>query len=494
MKHYLRFSLLLLLSMAFSLTAQAQTLIDGINYKLNSETMTASVTWGSYAGDITIPSTVNGYSVTSIGDYAFTDCEALTSVTIPNSVTSIGEWAFGNCIALTSITIPSSVTSIGWSAFTGCTALASISVDSDNTAFDSRDNCNAIIQKADNTLIVGCKTTTIPNTVTRIGNEAFKNCTALTSIDIPNSVTNIGNDAFSECIGLTTITIANSVTSIGDGAFARCIALPTIIIPSSVTSIGRYAFFGCDDLNSVIIPSSVISIGEKAFYDCPALASISVASENPTYDSRDNCNAIIQKADNTLIVGCKATTIPNTVTSIGYGAFYGCSALTSIDIPSSVTSIGNTAFSNCSSLTSIIIPNSVTSIGDEMFYGCSSLTSITIPSSMKSIGYGAFYGCSVLTSVICEAVTPPTCGEDVFGSVPTEFTTLYVPEASVETYRSTNPWSTFGKINNINTKIEAVTGSANDGDAPRTVYNLSGQRTVQSGKGIYIIGGKKVLR
>ena len=369
MKHYLRFSLLLLLSMAFSLTAQAQTLIDGINYKLNSETMTASVTWGSYAGDITIPSTVNGYSVTSIGDYAFTDCEALTSVTIPNSVTSIGEWAFGNCIALTSITIPSSVTSIGWSAFTGCTALASISVDSDNTAFDSRDNCNAIIQKADNTLIVGCKTTTIPNTVTRIGNEAFKNCTALTSIDIPNSVTNIGNDAFSECIGLTTITIANSVTSIGDGAFARCIALPTIIIP-----------------------------------------------------------------------------------------------------------------------------NPVTSIGDEMFYGCSSLTSITIPSSMKSIGYGAFYGCSVLTSVICEAVTPPTCGEDVFGYVPTEFTTLYVPEASVETYRSTNPWSTFGKINNINTKIEAVTGSANDGDAPRAVYNLSGQRTVQSGKGIYIIGGKKVLR
>ena len=392
MKHYLRFSLLLLLSMAFSLTAQAQTLIDGINYKLNSETMTASVTWGSYSGDITIPSTVNGYSVTSIGDYAFTDCEALTSVTIPNSVTSIGEWAFGNCIALTSITIPSSVTSIGWSAFTGCTALASISVDSDNTAFDSRDNCNAIIQKADNTLIVGCKTTTIPNTVTRIGNEAFKNCTALTSIDIPNSVTNIGNDAFSECIGLTTITIANSVTSIGDGAFARCIALPTIIIPSSVTS------------------------------------------------------------------------------------------------------IGNTAFSDCSSLTSIIIPNSVTSIGDEMFYGCSSLTSITIPSSMKSIGYGAFYGCSVLTSVICEAVTPPTCGEDVFGSVPTEFTTLYVPKASVETYRSTNPWSTFGKINNINTKIEAVTGSANDGDAPRAVYNLSGQRTVQSGKGIYIIGGKKVLR
>ena len=334
----------------------------------------------------------------------------------------------------------------------------------------------------------------IPSSVTSLGEYCFYCCSSLTSINIPSSVTSLGEDCFSYCIGLTTITIANSVTSIGDGAFARCIALPTIIIPSSVTSIGRYAFFGCDALNSVIIPSSVISIGEKAFYDCPALASISVASENPTYDSRDNCNAIIQKADNTLIVGCKATTIPNTVTSIGYGAFYGCSALTSIDIPSSVTSIGNTAFSDCSSLTSIIIPNSVTSIGDEMFYGCSSLTSITIPSSMKSIGYGAFYGCSVLTSVICEAVTPPTCGEDVFGSVPTEFTTLYVPEASVETYRSTNPWSTFGKINNINTKIEAVTGSANDGDAPRAVYNLSGQRTVQSGKGIYIIGGKKVLR
>ena len=252
---------------------------------------------------ITIPN-----SVTSIEYRAFYGCSSLTSITIPNSVTSIGEQAFLYCSSLTSITIPNSVTSIGSSAFNGCSSLTSIIVEKGNSIYDSRENCNAIIETATNTLIAGCQNTTIPNSVTSIGDFAFSGCSSLTSITIPNSVTSIGEQAFLYCSSLTSITIPNSVTSIGSSAFN-----------------------GCSSLTSIIV--------EKG---------------NSIYDSRENCNAIIETATNTLIAGCQNTTIPNSVTSIGDFAFSGCSSLTSITIPNSVTSIGVCAFRNCSSLTSII--------------------------------------------------------------------------------------------------------------------------------------------
>ena len=156
-----------------------------------------------------------------------------------------------------------------------------------------------------------------------------------------------------------------------------------------VTSIGEYVFRDCRNitlLTSITIPEGVTSIGDNAFSGCSGLTSIIVENENPKYDSRDNCNAIIETSSNTLIVGCKATTIPEGVTSIGGSAFQGSSGLTSITIPNSVTSIGDGAFQGCSGLTSITIPNSVTSIGYMAFYGCSGLTSITIGNSVTSIG------------------------------------------------------------------------------------------------------------
>ena len=161
--------------------------------------------------------------VTSIGNYAFYACDGLTSVTIPNSVTSIGNEAFRGCGGLTSITIPNSVTSIGNEAFRGCNGLTSIIVEGGNTYYDSRDNCNAMIETKSNTLIVGCKNTIIPNSVTSIGNSAFMYCYGLTDITIPNSVTSIGNTAFYSCSGLTSVTIPNSVKSIGNSAFCDCI-------------------------------------------------------------------------------------------------------------------------------------------------------------------------------------------------------------------------------------------------------------------------------
>ena len=360
-------------------------------------------------------------SVTSIGKGAFQDCSGLTSIEIPNSVTSIGFSAMNRCSSLKNIFIPHSVESIGTAAFGGC-GLTSIVVATNNPVYDSREDCNAIVETATNTLIAGCKETFIPNSVTSIGDYAFYGCSGLTSIEIPNSVTSIGEGAFKDCSGLsrlvlpnsitsigngvvygcsnlTNLVIPNSVTSIGDYAVNRCSSLKNIFIPHSVESIGKYAFYGCSELQSVVMGNSVESIGTAAFGGC-GLTSIVVATNNPVYDSREDCNAIVETATNTLIAGCKETFIPNSVTSIGAAAFYDCSNLTSLEIPNSVTSIGRSAFENCSDLTSLEIPNSVTSIGDYAFYGCSGLSRLVLPNSITSIGKAVVYGCSNLTNLV----------------------------------------------------------------------------------------------
>ena len=212
-------------------------------------------TYGTYKTDAASPYYVitNTYptttkviipdTVTSIGNYAFDDCTSLTSVTIPNSVTSINIYAFASCTGLTSVTIPSSVTSIGNSAFSDCSGLTSITADPNNTIYDSRNNCNAIIETATNTLIVGCKNTVILNSVTSIGSTAFSGCTGLTSVTIPSSVTSIGNMAFYHT-SLTSVTIPDSVTSIGSNVFKECSSLASVIFEnnSQLTSIGASAF------------------------------------------------------------------------------------------------------------------------------------------------------------------------------------------------------------------------------------------------------------
>ena len=324
------FTFFLVLAASMGIVYASDTQVDGIWYDFDSSTKTASVTYrgssynsyyGEYSGSVTIPETVtyNGttYSVTSIGEDAFYKCSSLTSVTIPNSVTSIGELAFFecssltsvtipnsvtcigsdaflDCSSLTSITIPESVTSIGEDAFSRCSALTAIVVKAGNTTYDSRENCNAIIETTSNTLIAGCQKTIIPNSVTSIGNHAFYGCSSLTSVTIPNSVTSIGGYAFYGCSSLTSVTIPNSVTSIGEGAFRGCSGLTSITIPNSVTSIGDDAFYYCSSLTSVTIPNSVTSIGRRAFCSCEKLG--------------------------TLVLGDK-------VKSIGYEAFYGCNKL-----------------------------------------------------------------------------------------------------------------------------------------------------------------------
>ena len=316
----------------------------------------------SYQFDTTGEHTVKYelYDETKVGNNAplFYNITTLTSVSIPNSVTTISQSAFGNCSGLTSITIPNSVTSIGQAAFTNCSGITRIKVDSGNTVYDSRNNCNAIIETATNTLITGCQNTVIPNSVTSIGQYAFSGCTGLTSITIPDSVTTISGYAFNGCTGLTSITIGNSVTSIDNYAFNGCTGLTSVTIPNSVTTIGSGAFQGCTGLTSITIGNSVTTIGQLTFYSCSGLTSI---------------------------------TIPNSVTTIGNQAFYHCSGLTSITIGNSVTTIGTNVFNGCTSLTSITsLATTAPTIQSNTFRSVKTGGTLTVPTG--STGYDVWMG------------------------------------------------------------------------------------------------------
>ena len=534
---------------------------------------------------VTIPN-----SVTSIGEESFYNCTGLTSVIIPNSVTILGNDAFAYCTGITSVTIPISVTNIGDNPFSGCAGLTSIKVESGNTYYDSRNDCNAIIETNTNKLVSGCMNTIIPNSVTTIGILAFDSCTGLTSLTIPNSVTTIGKYAFQGCVGLTSLTIPNSVTTIENYAFWACEGLTEVrsmitepfeidpecwqyvnrneiplYVPAGtkekyeatagwnkfknivemeapsgnidfadpavkalcvanwdtdgdgelsyaeaaavtdigtgfannkditsfdelqyftgVTELSEAAFAFSSNLQSITIPKSVTNIGRLLLIDCENLISIRVDEENSSYDSRDNCNAIIETASNRLISGCMNTvisnsvesigdcsfeghsgllsiTIPNTVKAIEFGAFNSCSGLSSITIPKSVTYIGVSAFANCSGLNTIqvengnpaydsrnncnaiistngnaliagcmstVIPNTVTSIESFAFCGCTGLISLDIPNSVTSIGYLAFSSCSNLSSVtIPNSVTTI---DDAAFQVCSSLTSLEIPNS-----------------------------------------------------------------
>ena len=360
--------------------------------------------------EVTIPE-----SVTIIGEHVFSHCKRLKTVSIPDSVTSIGNGALRGCSSLQSVTIPDSVISIGNGAFSGCTSLTSIDIPSRLTSIGSLafENCSSL-----NIVKLQCKTVgswfrrntsikqiIIGDEVTSIGDEAFAGCSNLTSVilshslksigewafygcsklesfTIPENVIYIGGWAFYGCSGLTSITIPDSVTSIGEWAFRVCSRLEAITIPDGVTNIGIGVFYNCSSLVYVKIGNNVTNIGERAFSKCSSLTSIKVDKANPKYDSRNDCNAIIETSTNTLIVGCKNAKIPKSVKTIGDYAFAGCTDLTFFTIPNHVTTIGNYAFIDCTRLLNISIPKSIVSIGEGAFKSCP-LKEVDLPKSAK---------------------------------------------------------------------------------------------------------------
>lgn len=448
--------------------------ISGTGEMPNYSLFNQNQPWSSKKSTIKKVIIENG--VTNIGKYTFYNCSNLTSITIPESVTSIGEFAFSYCKSLTSVTIPNSVTIIGNSAFQGC-GLTSITIPNSVTS----------IEKYTFAYCPSLTSVTIPNSVTSIKDEAFYSCSALTSVTIPKSVTNIniGSGIFSKCSSLNSITVEKGNTKYDSRDDCNAIietksntliaSCNNTFIPNSVTTIGSFAFAN-SSRSSITIPATITEIRIRAFSGCSDLTSVTVEKGNTIYDSREKCNAIIETKSNSLIVGCRSTVIPTSVTSISNWAFEWCESLTSITIPNSVTSIGTRAFSGCSGLASIIIPNSVKSIGNSAFAYCSGLTSITIPNSVTTIENDAFYGCSGLTSITCEAITPPDCGSSCFNYI-NKSIPVYVPANSIDAYGKANLWKDFANIQAIPTTYILTDGELYNIGSQREGYDVSYTRT-----------------
>lgn len=356
--------LLIMISPFIAIQSPACAISSGdFEYSLINDGAAAEIT--TYTGGssiVEIPAAIEGYSVISIGSFAFYFNSALTEITIPNGVTSIGYAAFYGCSSLTSVSIPASVITIGNGAFYDCVSLSAIELPESLVSIEGYAFYSSNLTSVD-----------IPDGVTSIGNSAFQNCHSLTSVNLPKGLTSIENGLFADCNSLTSITIPESIKSIGEGAFYNCTSLRSVNIPENVTNIGNSAFQGCNGIFTVRLGSGLASIGFAAFYDCTSITTV---------------------------------VIPDGVVALGYGAFYNCTSLTSLTLGNKLAGIGAVTFYNCRSLTSAAIPDSVATIGYGAFYNCTALTSVVIGSGVTDIGESAFEGCQNLSSLTFRSSSP----------------------------------------------------------------------------------------
>ena len=518
------FQLFLLVTVIMPVTAFALSFeVDGIYYRTNGNN--ATVTNRNYnatvdtihVGDIIIPETVTWndrtYTVTAIDNRAFYGAAGMTSITLPNTISTIGKSAFYKCTGLTSITIPESVTFIDEQAFRQCSSLDTLNFNAISCQDFSQAGSLSPFYNIPNVNLgdkveripalfgydfMDLKSLTIPNSVTYIGEFAFYYNFYLTSLHIPSSVTHIGNSALHGWQDLVSITvdednpiydsrdncnaiietatnklingcnttiIPNTVTSIDEYAFMQNfnsrLQQEPLVIPNSVTSIGYRAFAYTGGIKGIHIGSSVTSIGDEAFAGTSDIATMTVDENNPVYDSRDNCNAIIETATNTVFAGCKNTVLPESVTAIGPHAFDRITSLYSFRMPNSITHIGNHAFYQCTSLSHLTLSTSLDSIADAAFYSIRT-QNLIIPKSVTYMGRNAIHG-SLIYDVYCYIPDPSlvTTMYQVFEpSSDMYFHTLHVPAGSLEAYQNDSYWSSlFGLI----VEIEPTGDSNGDG-------------------------------
>ena len=370
-----------------SLTTSALT-SGYYTYTTSGNTATITSVSTSVSGDITVPAKLGSYTVTEIGTNAFAHCSNLTGITVPNGVKSIGDSAFYYCKGLEYVNIPSSVTSIGKEVFGSCIALESINVDIQNTVYGSDGNC--LIDKGNNTLIAGCKNSTIPD---------------------DGSVTAIAAYAFSGVQELESIVIPDTVTSIGERAFYYCYALKYVVIPDSVTFVGAYAF---QQTQGVLLCAEHTSkpSGWSSYWNYAndtvvwGYEGMYTDSYGVTYALSSDKMAAVVGFDNSssdVVLGVDGYTL----CTIRKNAFEDCSSLVSITIPEGIGEIGENTFAGCSSLKEISVPSGVVTIRKLAFYGCYALKTVSIPSSVEKIENYAFgYGGSSFT-VYAEARSKP---------------------------------------------------------------------------------------
>ncbi len=370
--------------------------------------------WHSRRSEITKLVVEEG--ITSIGFWAFYDCEAMTEVVLPESLRTIFGDAFYSCTSLKSIKIPDGVTRIDGYAFWHCESLTSIELPQTLTQLAS-------------SMFAGCESLTtiqLPPNLTEINSYLFSGCKSLTEIEIPAGVTQIYKCAFSGCSSLNSIRIPDGVTVLEDSTFAGCSSLTEIIFPSGLTTIGQWVFEDCEALTSIRIPEGVTSIGSGAFYSCDTLESVELPESLTSIDSGTfhYCYAltdVVLPENMTVIPGSmfnnctslEQINIPAGVTEIKNYAFANCVALRSVELPEGLTKLGINAFEKCAALESIHIPEGVTSIGEDTFAGCTALSTVSIDGAVELIDEKAFHNCTSLTSLSL-ADGAPDIGKSAF--------------------------------------------------------------------------------
>ena len=396
-----------------------------LTYQVTSSSPKTCMLIGSptdISGTVTIPVTAEGYTVIAIGERVFysnsNNDRHITAVTMPSNITSIGDYAFYNCDGLTAIELPSKLETIGNDAFYHCRGLTSV---------------------------------VLPSKLESIGNDAFYDCDGLTSVVFPGRLESIGNWAFYSCNGLTSIELPSSLKSVGDYAFYTCWSLTVGPLPASLETIGKKAFYGTED-SSLVIPAKTTSIGTGAFAYMDKLKSIRVEAGNSVYYSPNDCNAIIERSTNTLVVGCSTTVIPQSVRTIGDYAFYEVlNGVYTLSVPTQVKTIGEYAFAYNSDLRSLTFGSGVTSIGRYAFSGCDRLavvhanktgfTPADIDETVFDFGYSIYRNGSY--------VSVP---DSIYNTA-----TLCVPVGKKSTFQNLSGWSKFKNIVEANDG-EAVVG------------------------------------